>query len=205
MENRVEELEYEVQYLETILLVCKVNLRGIDREAKQGSEQAAKKSRKNVESVQNIVVSQPDLEGSDAMSLDMDQEVSKHFPNLSQIENEVDEGEPAANQNEEFLDSRILHKMNIGGKYSAETNKRVRELKESQEASHFRDSYNTDLSHSDTFVRQQRQGLFLLDQYFIIAIGSSFRKSLSEFPPESVVSYKLSGTYHYPGKRYRSG
>lgn len=46
-----------------------------------------------------------------------------------------------------------------------------------------------------------RTGLHLLEEYFMVAIGSSFRKSLTNYPANSVVKFTLGGTYNHPGRR----
>lgn len=56
-----------------------------------------------------------------------------------------------------------------------------------------------DLSQS---IRPQRTGLFLIESYFVIGIGSHLRKTLPQNPPGVAIPYQTSGTFHHPGKRY---
>lgn len=49
--------------------------------------------------------------------------------------------------------------------------------------------------------RTQRQGVYLLEEYFLLGIGSHHRKALSNHLSNSVVKFQIGGIYHHPGKR----
>lgn len=69
------------------------------------------------------------------------------------------------------------------------------------EDSNLKDSLMTgdvSLSHHS---RAHRRGLYLIEEYFMLAIGSSFRKSLTDYPANAVIKYSLNGTYNHPGRR----
>lgn len=82
--------------------------------------------------------------------------------------------------------------------------KRVKEMMAENDDSQLRDSIMTGEMNMSQINRVIRQGLFLVEEYFLIGIGSHFRKALSNHPSNSTIKYQLGGIFHQPGKRFRS-
>ena len=59
-----------------------------------------------------------------------------------------------------------------------------------------------DLSMSQ-LNRVSRPGVFLIDEYFLIGIGSYTRKNMANKSSNGTIKYQLSGIFHHPGKRFR--
>lgn len=86
---------------------------------------------------------------------------------------------------------------------SSDIHKRIKELKEENDHSDMKDSVMTGEISISQLNRYSRHGLFLIDEYFLIGIGSYTRKNLSMKPSNSTIKYQLSGIFHQPGKRFR--
>lgn len=87
---------------------------------------------------------------------------------------------------------------------SKDVNKRIKELKAENEDSHLRDSIMTGEMSMSQINRVIRPGLFLIEEYFLLGVGSNFRKNLTNHPSNSTIKFQLGGIFHQPGKRFRS-
>ena len=80
--------------------------------------------------------------------------------------------------------------------------KRSRDMRDENDDSLARaDSLLTNDVSMTQMGRPQRNGLYLLEEYFLMGIGSHHRKSISNHLSNSVLKYQLGGIYHHPGKR----
>lgn len=221
----MEELEIENEYLmQQVMRYSSLHREVKERKSKpQSPQKYVINVEKHLDPKEEVaappISHQHPVEAGEAGALFKKEDTMESFGEISKIDNENDERLSSPDQdNPEIAAASFLDEKNkdlllpelqrtptpppTKAMIASELLKKPREPLDPNDDSVARaDSLMTNDISTSQAGRAPRQGVFLLEEFFLLGIGSHHRKALSNHLSNSVVKFQIGGIYHHPGKR----